>query len=75
MIDTIREAILKAIPNAEVSVLGGSPGHYEIRVVAEAFKGKSMIQQQQLVYGAIAHLMKGEGAPVHAVDRLQTVVP
>jgi hypothetical protein len=28
--------------------------------------------QQQRVYAAIAHLMKGDSAPVHAVDRLVT---
>jgi hypothetical protein len=33
------------------------------------------VRQQQLVYGAIAHLMKGDAAPVHAIDRLQTELP
>jgi hypothetical protein len=27
------------------------------------------------VYGAIAHLMKGDMAPVHAVDSLKTRTP
>ena len=36
------------------------------------FAGKSMLESQRLVYGAIAHLMKGDGAPVHAVDKLTT---
>ncbi|MFZ6184907.1 hypothetical protein [Nannocystis pusilla] len=31
--------------------------------------------QQRLVYGAIAHLMAGDMAPVHAVDSLRTIVP
>jgi acid stress-induced BolA-like protein IbaG/YrbA len=31
-----------------------------------------MVQQQQMVYAAIAGLMRGDNAPVHAVDRLQT---
>jgi len=34
-----------------------------------------MLESQRMVYGAIAHLMKGDLAPVHAVDRLQTRVP
>jgi len=34
-----------------------------------------MLQQQQLVYGAISHLMTGDAAPVHAIDRLLTLVP
>lgn len=75
MIDVIRTAILEALPGASVDVQAGSPGHYRISVVSEAFRGKSVVQQQQMVYAAIAHLMRGEAAPVHAVDRLQTSVP
>jgi len=56
-------------------VTASSPGHFEIRVSAEAFAGRSRVQQQQLVYAAIAPLMKGDAAPVHAVDRLVTEEP
>jgi acid stress-induced BolA-like protein IbaG/YrbA len=70
----LREAIAVAIPGAHVDVSAGDPGHFTIRVVSGVFEGKSMVQQQQLVYGAIADLMKGDGAPVHAIDRLQTAV-
>jgi stress-induced morphogen len=70
----LRESILAALPDATVEVTPGSPGHFALRVVSPAFAGKSMVQQQQLVYGAIAPLMKGDGAPVHAIDRLQTSV-
>ena len=73
--ETLRAAIAAAIPGAVVEVATGSPGHFQIRVTSEAFKGKTMLQQQQLVYGAITHLMTGDAAPVHAIDRLQTVVP
>ena len=58
--------------DAQVQVHANSPGHFEIEVVSTAFAGKSMVQQQQLVYGAIKELMAGDGAPVHAVDRLLT---
>jgi acid stress-induced BolA-like protein IbaG/YrbA len=68
-------AIRAALPGAEVEVRPGGPGHFEVRVVAAAFQGKSRVQQHQLVYGAIAPLMAGEAAPVHAVDRLVTGVP
>jgi acid stress-induced BolA-like protein IbaG/YrbA len=71
----LREAIAKAIPEAEVIVSLGTPGHFEIKVVSAAFEGKSRVKKQQLVYGSIAHLMKGENAPVHAVDRLHTLLP
>ena len=71
---TLRGAIESALPGAQVEVAAGSPGHFQIRVASERFAGKSMVQQQQLVYGAIAHLMQGADAPVHAIDRMQTVV-
>jgi acid stress-induced BolA-like protein IbaG/YrbA len=75
LVDEIRRAILAALPGARVEVAAGSPGHFEIRVVSAAFAGQSRLRQQQLVYGAIAPLMQGDAAPVHAIDRLQTEVP
>ena len=71
----LRQAIESAIPGAAVEVVPATPGHFQIRVTSDAFKGKTLVQQQQLVYSAIAHLMRGEHAPVHAIDRLQTLVP
>ncbi|HVO25885.1 MAG TPA: BolA family protein [Candidatus Margulisiibacteriota bacterium] len=71
----LRGAIENALPGAQVEVAAGSPGHFQIRVISERFAGKSMVQQQQLVYAAIAHLMKGADAPVHAIDRMQTLAP
>ena len=71
----LRAAIEGALPGAHVEVAAGSPGHFQIRVISDRFAGKSMVQQQQLVYGAIAHLMKGSDAPVHAIDRMQTLLP
>ena len=68
------EAILEALPDAEIEVSGGG-GHFAIRVVSPEFEGKNTLAKQRLVYGAIAHLMKGDEAPVHAVDRLETLVP
>lgn len=71
--EAIRVAIVEAIPNATVRVEPGGPGHYSIRVESDVFAGKSRVKQQQIVYGAIAHLMSGADAPVHAVDRLECV--
>ena len=71
--ETIRTCILEAIPGADVTVGSGGPGHFEIRVVAGVFADKNRVQQQQLVYGAIAHLMSGADAPVHAIDRMECV--
>jgi acid stress-induced BolA-like protein IbaG/YrbA len=69
-----RLAIEAAIPGAQVEVTPSSPGHYEIRVTSNVFEGKSKVQQQQLVYRAIFNLMQGDAAPIHAIDRLQTIV-
>ncbi len=70
----LRGAIAAALPEAEIQVSGGG-GHFEIRVVSAAFEGKRALAKQRLVYDAIAHLMTGESAPVHAVDRLITETP
>ena len=70
----LRDAIASALPDAEIQVAGGG-GHFEIRVVSAAFDGKSTLAKQRLVYSAISHLMRGDNAPVHAVDRLVTEVP
>jgi stress-induced morphogen len=74
IVESLRQAVLAAIPDAKVEAQANSPGHFQLRVVSPAFAGKSMVQQQQLVYAAIADLMRGDNAPVHAIDRLQTAV-
>ena len=71
----LRDAVLTVIPDAQVTATANSPGHFELEVVSPVFAGKSMVQQQQLVYGAIKELMAGDAAPVHAIDRLRTRVP
>ena len=66
-----RRMIEAAIPGARAEVTAASPGHFEISVTAQAFGGKSPVQQQQMVYKAIAPLMSGDAPPMHAVDRLK----
>lgn len=53
----------------------GGGGHYSIEVVSPVFAGKGMLDSQRLVYSAIAPLLKGDDAPVHAVDSLRTRTP
>lgn len=74
VVDALREAIESKIPGSQALVNGGG-GHYTIEVVSAAFAGLGMLESQRLVYGAIAHLMQGDLAPVHAVDKLKTRVP
>ncbi len=75
IVDEMKSSIAGAVPDGEIDVTAVSPGHFEIAVTSPVFADKSRVQQQQLVYAAIAHLMKGDAAPVHAIDRLVTRVP
>lgn len=43
----------------------GDGHHFEALVVSEAFTGKSMVQQHQMVYGALGERMKQE---IHALS-------
>lgn len=72
--DAISDAIRGAISDARIEVVGGD-GHYRISVVSSQFAGKTMIESHRLVYSAIAPLMTGNDAPVHAVDSLTTQTP
>ena len=74
VIDALRDAIERQIPQSRAEVNGGA-GHFSIVVTSPVFAGKSMLDSQRMVYGAIAHLMKGDRAPVHAVDSLKTRTP
>lgn len=71
----LERAVSEAFPDGVVEVDANSPGHYSIRVVSASFEGQTRVKQQQRVYAAIAHLMNGDGAPVHAIDRLSTELP
>lgn len=75
IIGRIRTAISQAMPSATVDVQSGGPGHFEITVTDSVFEGLSRVQQQQRVYGAITALMAGPNPPVHAVDRLECLLP
>ncbi|MEO5373048.1 MAG: BolA family transcriptional regulator [Alphaproteobacteria bacterium] len=70
--DEIEGMIRKGFPDAEVTVtdLAGDGEHYSARVVSAAFKGKSRVQQHQMVYAALQGKM---GTTLHALA-LQTEV-
>ena len=65
--------IRQAFPDARVSIedLRGDGDHYAAHVVTSAFKGKTRVQQHQMVYQALQGRMGGE---LHALA-LQTSVP
>ena len=72
--DTVADAIRAAIPGADVEV-HGSGGHFTIKVVSGSFDGKTLLAKQRMVLSAVAPFMKGDDAPVHAIDNLETVLP
>lgn len=74
MTDQVKALIVAAMPDAQVQVEGAG-GHFNIQVISSLFAGKSMLEQQRLVYSAITPLMKGNNAPVHAVDSLKCRLP
>ena len=69
----IERLIKLRVPDANVTIrdLAGDGAHYAATVIAESFRGKSRVQQHQIVYEAL----KGEmGGKLHALA-LQTGVP
>ena len=69
----IEAAIAQALPGAVVLVSVGQPGHFSLAVRSAQFQDQSRVACQRLVYKAIAHLLSGERAPVHAIDQLETL--
>ena len=69
----IETLIKAALPDARVVIrdLAGDGDHYAAEVVSAAFKGKSRVQQHQMVYNALKGNM---GGALHALA-LQTGVP
>ncbi len=74
IVAAVRAAIESKLPDSSAEVTGGG-GHFNIAVTSPVFAGKNMLESQRLVYSAIAHLMQGDTAPVHAVDSLITKTP
>jgi stress-induced morphogen len=69
----IERLIKESIPDAEVEIrdLAGDGDHYAATVIAESFRGKSRVQQHQMVYAALKGSM---GGALHALA-LQTATP
>jgi stress-induced morphogen len=69
----IETLIREALPDAVVEIrdLAGDGDHYAANVISAAFKGKTRVQQHQMVYQALKGRMGGE---LHALA-LQTSTP
>ncbi|MBD8893319.1 BolA/IbaG family iron-sulfur metabolism protein [Roseibium litorale] len=69
----IERLIKDALPDARVIIvdLAGDGNHYAAKVSSEAFRGKSRVQQHQMIYAALQGEM---GGALHALA-LETSVP
>lgn len=69
----IERLIKQALPDATVEIrdLAGDGDHYAAQVVSDVFRGKTRVQQHQIVYQALEGNMGGE---LHALA-LQTNAP
>ena len=67
--EDIRARIRTALPDAEVSVADTTGGgdHFSATVVSSAFADKGLIERHRLVYAALADVMRGPAAPIHAL--------
>jgi acid stress-induced BolA-like protein IbaG/YrbA len=70
----VQQMIQASLPDAEVAIqdLTGGGDHYQVVVVSSAFEGKGLVQQHQLVYGAVRQAMSTEA--IHALS-LKTYTP
>jgi stress-induced morphogen len=70
----LKQKLADAFPDAEtleLEDLTGTKDHYKAVIISPQFKGKTRIEQHQLVYKALGALMAG---PVHALA-LETKAP
>ncbi|MEM8643858.1 MAG: BolA family transcriptional regulator [Pseudomonadota bacterium] len=69
----IERLILERFPDAKIEIqdLAGDGDHYAASVVSEEFRGKSRVQQHQMVYEALKGNM---GDALHALA-LKTSAP
>ncbi len=75
-VSRIREALEHELSPMEIDIKDDSArhaghagaregGHFRVRLVAEAFRGKSRIERHRLVFAAVAPLM---GRDIHALN-------
>lgn len=62
----IRKKLSESFPDAEIKVqdLTGGGDHWDLRIKSSSFKGKSLVEQHQMVYRALGEWMRKE---IHAL--------
>lgn len=68
--EKIKQCIESGLECEHVEIAGDGQ-HFEAVIVSPAFRGKSKIQQHQLVYTALGDRMRGE---IHALS-MRTLTP
>ena len=65
--DTIINRIKQELPSAQIKAtdLTGGGDHWQLTVRAAEFKGKSLIEQHQMIYKALGEMMRQE---IHALS-------
>jgi stress-induced morphogen len=71
--DSLTALIRQDLPDAQVDIVDrtGTMDHFNVTVRSRAFAGRTLIEQHQLVYGALRAALKD--GRVHAVE-LRTLV-
>ena len=71
--EALTSLIRAELPDADVGIVDrtGTMDHFNVTVRSKAFGGKTLIEQHQLVYGALKGALKD--GRVHAVE-LTTIV-
>ncbi len=76
IVDSIKSLLTDALNPQKIEIADNSQahaghagaqsggGHYHVRIVADTFEGKSLVQRHQLIYKALGDLMKQE---IHAL--------
>jgi stress-induced morphogen len=64
-VEDLENRLVAALPGAAITVVDttGEGDHFEVRVRAAAFAGRSLVEQHRLVYDALGDLMR----QVHAL--------
>ena len=75
-VDLIKSLLTKSLAPEQLEIADNSQahaghagaqsggGHYHVRIVSNAFEGKSLVQRHQLIYKALGDLMKHD---IHAL--------
>lgn len=72
--EDVQKLVSQNFPVAEITIMDmtGTQDHFEVTVLWEGFRGKSLIQQHKMVHEALAGAL--EDGRIHAV-KIKTFAP